>query len=166
MEITIRAARRADLNRVVYIEQQCFPKAEAATYERLSERIHVFVHSFFVAEKKGEVIGFINGCVTKQRKLTDDLYESTMFYDDKADYQMVFGLDVLPSEQHQGIAKMLMKAYIAAAHERNKKAVILTCKKHLIPFYKQFGYTCEGRSGSLHGGAVWYDMILLLHEKT
>ncbi|MGE1061838.1 hypothetical protein NXG27_04240 [Megasphaera paucivorans] len=52
MEITIRAARRADLNRVVYIEQQCFPKAEAATYERLSERIHVFVHSFFVAEKK------------------------------------------------------------------------------------------------------------------
>ncbi|WP_427111196.1 GNAT family N-acetyltransferase [Megasphaera paucivorans] len=104
--------------------------------------------------------------MTKQRKLTDDLYESTMFHDDKADYQMVFGLDVLPSEQHQGIAKMLMKAYIAAAHERNKKAVILTCKKHLIPFYKQFGYTCEGRSGSLHGGAVWYDMILLLHEKT
>ena len=45
MEITIRAARRADLNRVVYIEQQCFPKAEAATYERLSERIHAGIRN-------------------------------------------------------------------------------------------------------------------------
>ena len=52
MEINIRAARMADLNRVVYIEQQCFPKAEAATYERLSERIRFFVDSFLVAEKK------------------------------------------------------------------------------------------------------------------
>lgn len=75
---------------------------------------------------------------------------------------MVFGLDVLPEYQHQGIAQQLMRAYIAAGRNMAKKSIILTCKEKLIPFYQQFGYVCTGISASTHGGATWYDMVLTL----
>ena len=38
--------------------------------------------------------------------------------------------------------------------------MILTCKDRLIPYYEKFGYRNLGVSASVHGGAVWYDMIL------
>ena len=31
-------------------------------------------------------------------------------------------------------------------------------------FYEQFGYKSLGVSASVHGGAVWYDMILEFSE--
>ena len=36
----------------------------------------------------------------------------------------------------------------------------MTCKDRLIGFYERFGYKNLGLSQSVHGGAVWYDMIL------
>ena len=145
MPITIRPAGTADLDAVAAIEEACFPAAEAAT-----------------REKEGIPVGFINGCVTAQRILTDDLYESTVHHDDAAANMMVFGLDVIPKEQHHGIAAQLMQTYIALAKERHKALITLTCKKRLISFYEQFGYVCEGKSTSIHGGAVWYNMTMYL----
>lgn len=162
MPITIRPAGTADLDAVAAIEEACFPAAEAATRESLKERLAAFRHSFLIAEKDGIPVGFINGCVTAQRILTDDLYESTVHHDDAAANVMVFGLDVIPKEQHHGIAAQLMQAYIALAKEQHKALITLTCKKRLIPFYEQFGYVCEGKSTSIHGGAVWYNMTMYL----
>lgn len=162
MPITIRPAGTADLDAVAAIEEACFPAAEAATRESLKERLAAFRHSFLIAEKDGIPVGFINGCVTAQRILTDDLYESTVHHDDTAANVMVFGLDVIPKEQHHGIAAQLMQAYIALAKEWHKALITLTCKKRLIPFYEQFGYVCEGKSTSIHGGAVWYNMTMYL----
>lgn len=164
MNIAIRAAAPADLDCVTAIEATCFPAAEAATRDSLGQRLAAFKHSFLVAEKDGRVIGFINGCVTAKDELTDDLYESTALHDDSAPNVMVFGLDVLPEEQHQGVAAALMKAYIHAAAQRRKEKIILTCKERLIHFYEQFGYECRGKSNSTHGGAVWYDMVLSLPQ--
>ncbi len=162
MSIMVRAAALSDLDDIAAIERICFPAAEAAAKESFRQRLAAFSHSFLVAEKDGKLVGFINGCVTVQEELTDDLYESTALHDDGAPNVMVFGLDVVPEEQHQGIAAALMKAYIDEAEKRGKKSIILTCKEHLIPFYEQFGYECRGRSRSVHGGAVWYDMVLPL----
>lgn len=75
---------------------------------------------------------------------------------------MVFGLDVLPSYQHHGIAQQLMEEYIEVGKKLQKKHIILTCKERLIPFYEQFGYVCHGVSASTHGGVTWYDMVLPL----
>lgn len=162
MNLHIRQATPADFAAVTTIEARCFPPAEGASQEVLRERLQAFTTSFFVAENQGHVVGFINGCITNQDKLTDDLYESTHKHDLAGSNMMVFGLDVLPEQQHQGIAQQLMTAYIAAGHRLGKKAIILTCKKHLIPFYEQFGYVCHGQSASTHGGVVWYDMVLRL----
>lgn len=164
MPIMIRPACAADLDAVAAIENACFPAAEAATRDSLKERLAAFRHSFLIAEKEGKPVGFINGCVTAQHILTDDLYESTKLHDDDAANMMVFGLDVLPQEQHQGIAVQLMQAYIAIAKKRHKALITLTCKDRLIPFYEQFGYVCEGQSVSTHGGAVWYTMTVYLNK--
>lgn len=164
MEYSIRPACPGDLDGVVYVENSCFPSTEAATEASLKERLAAFRNSFLVAESQGKIVGLIDGCVTKQGQLTDDLYESTALHDDSAPCQMVFGLAVHPDVQHQGIAAKLMKAYIAVARKRGKACITLTCKKHMIAFYEQFGYTCGGLSVSTHGGVPWYDMTLSLEN--
>lgn len=162
MTLSIRQATLADLDTIVTIEARCFPPAEAATRASLTDRLLAFTTSFFVAEREGNIVGFINGCITNQDTLTDDLYESTAKHDLTGSNMMVFGLDVLPEYQHQGIAQQLMGAYITAGRSMKKKSIILTCKERLIPFYEQFGYTCRGKSVSTHGGAMWYTMVLAL----
>ena len=44
--------------------------------------------------------------------------------------------------------------------KKGRKGLILTCKDRLIHYYAKFGYKNMGVSESVHGGAVWYDMIL------
>ena len=51
---------------------------------------------------------------------------------------------------------------IEETKKRGKQGLILTCKDRLIGFYETFGYRNLGVSESVHGGAVWYDMILEL----
>lgn len=162
MKIIVRPANLNDLERIAYIENSCFPEKEAADYKSLRERIIAFKRSFLVAETEKEIIGFINGSVAKQKKLTDELYHSIELHDDAAPNQMIFGLAVAPSAQHHGVAALLMKKFIEQAEESHKAIITLTCKKDLIPFYEQFGYRDEGKSISSHGGACWYDMTLYL----
>ena len=56
----------------------------------------------------------------------------------------------------------MMQEFIGKAREEKQKEVVLTCKEQLISFYEQFGFCNMGISGSVHGGAVWYDMKLSL----
>lgn len=164
MGIVIRPAEAKDLEKIYYIESCCFSEAEAATYDSLKERLAAFKQSFLVAEKENEIVGFVNGCVTKQRKLTDELYKSTKLHNEFAPCQMIFGLAVHPAAQRQGIASLLLQEFIVQARKRKKEFITLTCKKELIPFYEQFGYKNEGKSTSMHGGVCWYDMTLFLED--
>ena len=53
-----------------------------------------------------------------------------------------------------------MDHMIEDAKNKGRKGLILTCKDRLIHYYAKFGYKNMGVSESVHGGAVWYDMIL------
>lgn len=160
MDVLIRQVRPEDLDAVARVEAVCFPEAEAATRDSFAQRIGAFPESFFVAEKDGEIIGFINGCVTDSQVIGDEMFEDAGLHNPKGAYQSIFGLDVLPEYQHQGIASMLMRHLIEEARSGGRKGLILTCKDRLIGFYETFGYRSLGISDSVHGGAVWYDMIL------
>lgn len=159
MKITL--AKYSDLKEIIEIEQKCFPSLEAASEKEFKERFETFGYNFLVAIKDEKVIGFINGATTILPALPDELYHDVSLHQEDGDYQTVFGLDVLPEYQHQGVASALMKEYIALAKERGKKGIILTCKDHLIGFYSQFGYQHMGVSASCHGGAKWNDMLLI-----
>lgn len=160
-DLLIRQVRMADLDEVTRLESVCFPEAEAAGRDSFLQRIEAFPDSFLVAEKDGEIIGFINGCVTDAETICDEMFEDTGLHCPDGAYQSVFGLDVLPQYRHQAVASQLMRRLIEDARKRGRKGLILTCKERLIGFYESFGYRNVGVSASVHGGAVWYDMILI-----
>jgi GNAT superfamily N-acetyltransferase len=160
--MNIRRPKENEIQRLAFIETDCFPVAEAASYATLRKRYHAFPENFLVAEVEGRIVGFINGNTGHSTILPDAYYADEHLHDPGGAYMSVFGLSVDPDYQHQGIAHALMNAYIALAKERHKKGIILTCKKALIPFYESFGYKCLGVSDSTHGGAKWNDMFLEL----
>lgn len=156
----IRTAEPQDLDAVVQVELACFPVAEAADRERLKERLELFGESFLVAETKDGIIGLVNGAVTDHRTIEDEMFEDSSLHDPKGAYQSIFGLDVVKEYRCQGVAAALMEAMIKRVKEQGRKGLILTCKDRLIHYYEKFGYVNMGVSRSVHGGAVWYDMIL------
>ncbi|MBQ2426705.1 MAG: GNAT family N-acetyltransferase [Lachnospiraceae bacterium] len=160
MNFIIRPVEKTDLDAVTAVEAICFPAAEAATRESFEQRIAAFPECFFVAEYEGNIIGFINGCVTDERTIRDEMFEDSSLHNPNGCYQSIFGLDVIPEYQRQGIAAELMNHLIADAKDKGRKGLILTCKDRLIHYYAKFGYKNLGVSASVHGGAVWYDMLL------
>lgn len=160
--IEIRKVKPSDLAGVVMTEAQCFPAAEAADEKSLKARIEAFPESFLVAEQEGRIIGFINGAVTDRETIIDEMFEDSTLHNPKGKYQSIFGLDVIEEYRHQGLASRLMEEMIATAKRQGRQGLILTCKEHLIGFYERFGYINKGVSQSVHGGAVWYDMMLTI----
>jgi ribosomal protein S18 acetylase RimI-like enzyme len=156
----IRQAKKTDLDEITELESVCFPPLEAASRKAMEKRLEVFFGSFLVAEENGKIIGFINGCVTDDRVICDEMFKDISYHDPDGGYQTVFGLVVSPEHRGKGIAKELMKKLIEYTESCGKKGLILTCKEHLTDFYRSFGYENSGVSDSNHGGAVWYDMIV------
>ena len=157
----IRQATKEDLNKIIVIENVCFPKAEAAKESDFKERFSAFKENFIVAVKDEKIIGFINGCTTDSPKLPDELYHNSKLHDPNGAFQTVFGLDVLPEYRNQGVAAQLLNYFIQLSKERGKKGMVLTCKNHLINYYEKFGFKHQGISASEHGGATWNDMVLM-----
>ena len=161
MDYTIRNVKIEDLDQVTEVEALCFPAAEAAVEASFRQRIETFPDSFFVAEdENGRIIVFINVCVTDERTIRDEMFEDSGLHHTEGLYQSVFGLDVIPEFRRQGVAADLMNRLMQEAKARGKKGMILTCKDRLIHYYEKFGYRNLGLSASVHGGAVWYDMLL------
>lgn len=164
LKVQIREAVPADYVVLSKIEAAGFPPAEAAGEDSLRERLRLFSPYFLVAEAEGVPVGYIGGNRCSTRVILDAYYEHADLHESDGPYQSVFSLVVLPDYRGKGIAQQLMWAFIELAKQRGLQAVILTCKKRLVPFYEQFGYRCMGVSDSTHGGAVWYDMFLPLSE--
>lgn len=156
--IQIRQAVLEDLEAVSQVEASSFPPAEAAGRETLRQRLEQFQESFLVAVDQ-RVIGIVNGCVTDQETITDDLFDRPCAHQPTGAYQAVFGLAVLEEYRGRGVAAALLREFCARARKSGRRGVILTCKERLIPYYTTLGFQKLGVSASVHGGAVWYDMI-------
>lgn len=161
--LSITTATDEDLSTLAQIEQICFPVKESASLSTIKSRFAVFPNQFLVAkiykDEDTEIVGFINGMITDSLTINDEMYVNAKIHQPNGKYQTIFGLDVLPSYQHLGIATKLMNKFIEKAKNEQRLGVILTCKYQLIPFYKQFGFENLGISQSTHGGAIWYDML-------
>lgn len=160
MKLDIRPANINDLAEITFIETSCFPKEEAATEESFAHRLKTFTKSFYVGYVEDKMVCIINGCVTNSKTIFDDLYHDSTLHNDENDYQAIFGLCTLPEYQKNGLAEQIMQFFIEDSKKRGKKGVILTCKDKLISYYEKFGYKNLGVSNSVHGGAIWYDMII------
>ncbi|QNU68596.1 GNAT family N-acetyltransferase [Ruminiclostridium herbifermentans] len=159
--LKIRKANINDIDAIADIEKRCFPAAEAASKSTFESRMNIFINHFYVAEIDGEIVGFVNGFVSDERTIRDEMFEDASLHNESGKYQMIFGLDVLKEHRRKGIGHKLVQTMIEAAKDEGRAGVILTCKNELISYYEGMGFINRGASKSVHGGAVWYDMELI-----
>ena len=154
----IRKATTEDLDLVTHIEATCFPPAEAAPREAFAERLKYYAGQFLIAFDGETPIGFIDGFVTDDEILTDEMFADASLHNPNGAWQMIFGLNTFPAYRNRGVGGKLIEAFIDLAREEKRKGVILTCKEEKIHYYAKFGFVNEGESISDHGGAKWYQM--------
>lgn len=156
----IRTAEKTDIENIVRVEQICFPEAEAATRGSIEKRVEQFGSRFWLLYDKDILVGFVNGMVTNTRDLQDEMYENASLHNEQGDWQMIFGVDIIPAYRNHGWAGYLLRHVIAKVKEEHKKGIVLTCKEKLVHYYAKFGFENEGISQSTHGDVQWYQMRL------
>lgn len=156
----IRNAGMEDLEAITAVEAECFPPAEAAKEEDFRARLSVYPNHFWLLCEGERMIGFVNGMVTDEADLTDEMYENAAMHQEDGRWQMIFGVNTIPARRRQGCAERLLRQVIADAKAQGRKGVVLTCKDRLIHYYAKFGFVNEGISQSVHGNVVWYQMRL------
>lgn len=156
----VRTATMEDLDAVTAVEAACFPAAEAATRDEFAARLAVYPNHFWLLEEDGRLVSFINGLVSDEPTIRDEMFADAAFHNEQGAWQMVFGVNTLPEYRRRGLAGEVMQRVIADARAQGRKGCVLTCKDRLVHYYETFGYRSEGVSASTHGGAVWYDMRL------
>lgn len=158
--MVIRTATMNDLKGVSVVEKMCFPEAEAATEETFKKRLEKYPDHFWILEEDGKIVSFINGMVVDETTIRDEMYEDAGMHKEEGKWQAIFGVNTIPEYRKRGYAAAVMERVIEDARKQGRKGCILTCKEQLIHYYEKFGYVNHGRSKSVHGGAVWYDMRL------
>ena len=156
----IRTATLADLEAIAAVEAECFPAAEAATREEFAERLEYYAAHFWLMFDGDKLIAFVDGMVTDEKDLADEMYEKAELHNPAGAWQMIFGMNTLPAYREHGYAGELLKAAIADAKAQGRKGLVLTCKEKLLHYYAKFGFVDEGVSASTHGNVVWHAMRL------
>lgn len=156
----IRKATLGDLKEIAAVEAECFPAAEAASEESLRKRLSVFADHFWLLFDGDKMVGFVNGMVTDEPDLSDEMYDDASMHNPDGKWQMIFGVDTIPEYRRQGCAEKVLSRVIEDARKQGREGLVLTCKDKLIHYYAKFGFENEGLSKSVHGDAVWYQMRL------
>ncbi|AGH41212.1 N-acetyltransferase GCN5 [Bifidobacterium thermophilum RBL67] len=164
--LPIRTATVQDLDAIDRLEQACFPPAEAASRASISSRLSVFPDHFWLLEAQHgpdggtRLVSFVNGMVTDQPHLLDEMYDDAGMHNPQGAWQMIFGVDTHPDYRRHGYAGRVLRHAIETAREQGRRGVVLTCKDRLVQFYAALGFQDEGMSTSTHGGVPWHEMRL------
>ena len=159
-KLKIRTATMDDLEMIAAVEAECFPAAEAATKEEFAKRLQHYSDHFWLMFEGEKLIAFVDGFVTDEADLTDEMYEKAELHEEGGAWQMIFGVSTLSAYRRNGYAEKLIRYVINDARAQDRTGIVLTCKEPLIHYYEKFGFQKEGISESVHGGATWYQMRL------
>lgn len=159
----IRTAKMSDVEQIAAVESACFPPAEAATRAEFEQRVRVYGEHFWLMFDGERLVSFVDGFVTNERDLSDEMYENAAMHDEAGQWQMIFGVNTLPEYRRRGLAEQLLRRAVSDARQQGRRGLVLTCKDKLVHYYARLGFVSEGISDkSVHGGAVWYQMRLEL----
>ncbi len=160
--MNIRYATVEDIEAIAVVEAECFPLAEAATEKDFIGRVKYYGNHFWLMFDEEKLIAFVDGFVTDEPDLTDEMYENAAMHNENGAWQMIFGVNTLPDYRKQGCAGELIKHAIDDAKRQGRKGLVLTCKEKLVHYYAKFGFEDEGVSEkSTHGNVVWHQMRLM-----
>ena len=159
--MNVKYATAEDIAALAAVEAECFPPAEAATEKECVERVRHYGNHFWLMYEEEKLIAFVDGFVTDEQDLTDEMYEHAAMHNENGAWQMIFGVNTLPGYRRHGYAGELIRCAIEDAKKQGRKGLVLTCKEKLIPYYAKFGFSDEGVSEkSTHGNVVWHQMRL------
>ena len=157
----IRKATMEDLEQIAAVEKACFPPAEAATKASFKERLASYPDHFLLMFEGSKLIAFVDGFVTDEEDLTDEMFADASLHRKDGKWQMLFGVNTLPEYRRCGYAGQLIREMIGMAREEGRAGVVLTCKDQLVHYYAGFGFVNEGETvKSCHGGVKWNQMRL------
>lgn len=157
----IRQASLADLDAIHRIELENFSPEEAISREILAKHIETISSTFLVAEKKGKILGYLEGPIRPERHLHDVSF--TLEIEDchsiDGGFISLTSLSISKEAQGLGVGRALLEAMkeIAIADERH--GINLTCHDYLTAYYERHDFVNEGQSKSTYAGEVWYDMV-------
>ena len=158
----IRHATKHDISAVSEVEAKCFPPSEAASEKAFTERIENYGNHFWLMYENDKLIAFVDGFVTDESDLTDEMFANAAMHNENGAWQMIFGVNTLPEYRNNGYASELLRRAVDEAKEQGRKGVVLTCKDKLLPFYERLGFVDEGVTDkSTHGNAVWHQMRII-----
>ncbi len=158
----IRHATENDIDAISKLEKLCFLATEAASYATMAQRVKTFPAHFWLCFEDDILVSYIGGICTDESTLTDEMFASPAMHSENGSNQMLFSVCTHPEHQGKGYASAVMERLIFDCRASKRNAIILTCKKTLLPFYRRFGFQNQGVSASEHGGAIWYQMELNL----
>ena len=158
----IRHATKHDISAISEVEAKCFPPSEAASEKAFTQRIENYGNHFWLMYENDKLIAFVDGFVTDESDLTDEMFADATMHNENGAWQMIFGVNTLPEYRNNGYASELLRRAIDEAKEQGRKGVVLTCKDKLLPFYARLGFVDEGITDkSTHGNAVWHQMRII-----
>lgn len=157
----IRNATINDLDKLAEAENECFPASEAASRESIAERLKYYPNHFWLMFDGDKLIAFVDGMVTDNPDLTDEMYENAAMHDENGAWQMIFGVNTIPEYRRHGYAGELIRRAISDAKAQGRRGLVLTCKDRLMSYYAKFGFVSEGVSQSVHGNVMWNQMRLV-----
>ncbi len=88
----------------------------------------------------------MDGFVTDEPDLTDEMYENVSMHNENGAWQMIFGVNTVPDYRKRGYAGELIYRAVDDAKRQGRKGLVLTCKEKLISYYAKFGFADEGVS--------------------
>ena len=106
----IRTATMNDLPALTAVEAACFPAAEAATEKDFAARLAVYPNHFWLLEEDdGTLVSFVNGLVTDEPLLRDEMYADASLHNEHGAWQMIFGVNTLPQYRRRGLAGQVLE---------------------------------------------------------
>ena len=158
----IRQVEAHDLARCFEIESSAYAGDEAASKDKIRQRIASYPEGFIVIELEEEVIGFINCGACHRVELSDEAFKELVGHDPEGKHIVIMSVAVHPDYQKQGYASEVMSYFIEHMRAMEKVAIHLICQTELIKFYQRFGFQYDKASDSAHGGLSWHEMSLVL----
>jgi len=161
----IRIVNEQDLDRCFEIESVSYSGDEAATKDKILNRIKTYPEGFIVLENNREIIGFINSGATQKVELSDEEFKELIGHDPEGKHIVILSVAIHPDYQGKGLASKLMNSFIGKMKALGKTDIFLICQSELIDMYARYGFVNLGISDSDHGGMSWNEMSLSLQDK-
>ena len=175
--VSYRPVLEEDIETISEIESNSYPEDEKASLETLRYRCINAGEMFLVATEHGgsenKIIGYVCGtCVSENETLTAETMGSK--HEPDGAILCVHSVCVKENRRRRGVGGKLLQTYLMYLKARNNdrkrdnqselKSVRLLCKKHMIPFYQNGGFTLLGESEVTHGKDAWFDCEFTLLE--